>query len=112
MLSRAEFFMPYLQQPGPGSRLTLLTQTSLDPVLLAGSVRETARRVDSGGAICFSTMDEGLTKALSYPRFRTVLVASFAVLAAILALVGIYSVLSYLVAEQTSEIGVRLAFGG
>ena len=47
--------------------------------------------------------------ALSYPRFRTVLVASFALLAVILALVGIYSVLSYLVAEQTPEIGVRLA---
>jgi len=109
--SRPEIFMPYLQQPGPGSRLTLLTQTSLDPVLLAGSVRETARRLNSGVPIRFSTMDEVLTKALSYPRFRTVLVASFAVLAAILALVGIYSVLSYLVAEQTSEIGVRLALG-
>jgi putative ABC transport system permease protein len=109
--SRPEIFMPYLQQPGPGSRLTLLTQTSLDPVLLEGSIRETARRLNSGVPIRFSTMDEVLTKALSYPRFRTVLVASFALLAAILALVGIYSVLSYLVAEQTSEIGVRLALG-
>jgi putative ABC transport system permease protein len=108
---RPEIFMPYLQQPGPGSRLTLLTQTSLDPVLLEGSIRETARRLNSGVPIRFSTMDEVLTKALSYPRFRTVLVASFALLAAILALVGIYSVLSYLVAEQTSEIGVRLALG-
>ena len=109
--SRPEIFMPYLQQPGPGSRLTLLTQTSLDPVLLAGSIRETAHRLNSGVPIRFSTMDEVLTKALSYPRFRTVLLVSFALLAAILALVGIYSVLSYLVAEQTAEIGVRLALG-
>ena len=51
------------------------------------------------------------SKALAYPRFRTVLVAAFALLAVVLALVGIYSVLSYLVAEQTPEIGVRLALG-
>ncbi len=49
--------------------------------------------------------------ALAYPRFRTILVAAFALLAVVLALVGIYSVLSYLVAEQTPEIGVRLALG-
>ena len=56
-------------------------------------------------------MDEVFSKALAYPRFRTMLVAAFALLAVVLALVGIYSVLSYLVAEQTPEIGVRLALG-
>jgi ABC-type antimicrobial peptide transport system permease subunit len=56
-------------------------------------------------------MDEVLTKALAYPRFRTTLVAAFGFLAGLLALIGIYSVLSYLVAEQTPEIGVRLALG-
>jgi ABC-type antimicrobial peptide transport system permease subunit len=61
--------------------------------------------------IRFSTMDEVLTKALAYPRFRTTLVAAFGLLAGLLALIGIYSVLSYLVAEQTPEIGVRLALG-
>ena len=56
-------------------------------------------------------MDDVFSQALAYPRFRTILVAAFAVLAVVLALIGIYSVLSYLVAEQTPEIGVRLALG-
>jgi predicted permease len=108
---RPEIFMPYLQHPGPGSRLTILTQTSLDPGMLTRSIRETARKLNPGVPIRFSTMDEVLTKALAYPRFRTTLVAAFGMLAGLLALIGIYSVLSYLVAEQTPEIGVRLALG-
>jgi predicted permease len=108
---RPEIYLPYLQHPGPGSRLTLLTQTSLEPGALTGSIREAARKLNAGVPIRFSTMDEVLSKALAYPRFRTTLVGAFGLLAALLALIGIYSVLSYLVAEQTPEIGVRLALG-
>src|SRR4029453_17633339 len=108
---RPEIFVPYLQHPGPGSRLTVLTQTPLDRGALASSIRETARKLNPGVPIRFSTMDDVLTQALAYPRFRTTLVAAFGLLAGLLALIGIYSVLSYLVAEQTPEIGVRLALG-
>jgi putative ABC transport system permease protein len=108
---RPEIFLPYLQHPGPGSRLTILTQTSLDPGAVTGSIREVARQLNPGVPIRFSAMDEVMTKALAYPRFRTTLVAAFGLLAGLLALIGIYSVLSYLVAEQTPEIGVRLALG-
>ncbi len=74
-------------------------------------MRETARRLNPEVPIRFSTMDDAFQLALSYPRFRTVLVVAFALLAVTLALVGIYSVLSSRVAEQTQEIGVRLTLG-
>ena len=105
-----EYYVPYAAFPQPN--MSLAIRTRLDPSRLASALRAAVSEIDKGLPVSdVSRLANTISHSTRERSFAVTLLGIFALLAIVLAVVGIYSVVSYAVTRRTQEIGVRIAMG-
>ncbi|HUJ30335.1 MAG TPA: ABC transporter permease [Candidatus Acidoferrum sp.] len=106
-----EYYIPFAQVEG-SPETNLFVRTAANPLAVAKTVREQVGVVDNDALIeDLRTMDSVVSERVAEPRFRTVLLSAFGGLGLLLAIIGVYGLISFGVVQRTHEIGVRMAFG-
>lgn len=107
---KAFVYFPHTQQQKYG--MTVFLRTKGAPITWAGAVRRVIRDVDDNQPILYiSTMSQLALESISLERFCTILIGGMALVALLMALVGLYAVMAFAVNERRSEVGIRMALG-
>jgi putative ABC transport system permease protein len=108
--AQPQIYMPFAQLPWADANL--LVRTASDPRSLENTIRQQVTAVDPEQPVTkVQTAGELMDGARTQPRFMMLLLAAFSGTALVLAVVGIYGVLAYTVAQRRQEVGIRLALG-